>query len=467
MRPLDPIRYVLFTACAAAAVHPLPARSSGFALLEQSASRFGAAFAGTTTAAEDATTNFFNPAGLTHLEQFEVAVVASGIDIKSQFHDQGSQRAFGQLTLGSDGGDAGGSNFVPSAYLATPIGDSLAFGLGVNAPFGLATDYEAGWMGRFQALLSEIKTLNVNPSLAWRVNDRFSIGLGADYQRLDAELTNAVNYSAVVAQGVQRLVGLGQLPAVLAPAVLAANVNLEGGARVEGDDDTWGYNIGLLFDASDATRIGISYRSKMEYEVTGSVTFAAPTVSNVIGAAIVNAVSAAGGPLASGPARVDIELPDIATVSLQQRLGDAFTLYADVGWTGWSSIQELRVVRDTGAVVSVTPEEWEDAWRFALGGAYEMSDVLTLRAGVAYDESAVPDSTRTPRLPDTNRKWLAIGAGWRPSKAITLDFGYAHLFSDDVPLNHSGDSPAASGVLVGEQRSDIDIVSAQFIYRFE
>jgi long-chain fatty acid transport protein len=441
------------------------AHASGFALLEQSASRLGAAFAGTAVAADDATTVFFNPAGLSHLQGPEAIVVASGIEITSEFNDEASQAALGQPP-GHNGGDAGGWNFVPSAYVAAPLDERLAIGLGVNAPFGLKTDYEPGWIGRFQALKSEIRTINVNPSLSWRVNDAFSIGVGVSYQRLDAELTNAVNYTAVVAQGVQQLVALGQLPAAAAPGVIAANAGLEGGARVEGDDDSWGFNVGLLVDLSDTTRLGVSYRSKIEYEVQGAVSFGPPVVAHPIGSAIVTRASAAGGSLSNGPVSVDIELPDIATISLRQQIGKNFTLLADVGWTGWSTITELRVVRDTGETVSFTPEDWEDAWRFAMGGAYEASDKLTLRAGIAYDESAVPDATRTPRLPDTNRTWVAVGARWTPRDSLVLDVGYAHLFSDDVPLNQNAGSTATSGFLIGEQESDIHIVSTQLLYRF-
>ena len=465
MPHFDLHRLISLLSTAGLSLCPIVAHASGFALLEQSASRLGAAFAGTAVAADDATTLFFNPAGLSHLQRPEAIVVASGIEITSEFNDEASQAALGQPP-GHNGGDAGGWNFVPSAYVAAPLNDRLAIGLGVNAPFGLKTDYEPGWIGRFQALKSEIRTINVNPSLSWRVNDAFSIGVGVSYQRLDAELTNAVNYTAVVAQGVQQLVALGQLPAAAAPGVIAANAGLEGGARVEGDDDSWGFNIGLLFDLSDTTRLGVSYRSKIEYEVQGAVSFGPPVVTHPIGSAIVTRASAAGGPLSNGPASVDIELPDIATISLRQQIGKNFTLLADVGWTGWSTIRELRVVRDTGETVSVTPENWEDAWRFAVGGAYEASDKLTLRAGIAYDESAVPDSTRTPRLPDTNRTWVAVGVRWTPRDSLVLDVGYAHLFSDDVPLNQNAGSTATSGFLIGEQESDIDIVSTQLIYRF-
>jgi long-chain fatty acid transport protein len=453
--------------CGAIAIcGPLAAQASGFALLEQSASRLSTAFAGSGVTADDATSMYFNPAGLGRLEQAQLIALTSGIEITSEFRDSGSAAAFGQ-PLGGSGGDAGDWNVVPGAYLAIPLGERFNIGLGINAPFGLKLDYDDGWVGRFQALKSEIETLNVNPSLAMRVNDRLSIGVGVSYQRLQAELTNAVNYSAVVAQGVQQLVAQGLLPAAAAPGIIAANAGLEGGARVRGDDSGWGFNVGVMFDASDTTRIGLSYRSSIDYDVGGTVTFTPPsTVSNPVGAGIVAAASAEGAPLSSGPVSVALEVPDSALLSVQQQVGDKLTLLGDVAWTGWSTVQELRVVRDSGAVVSQTPEHWRDVFRYALGMSYDVKEHLTLRAGAAYDNTPVPDATRTPRLPDADRTWLTAGARWQATDALLIDFGYAHLFSRTVPLNQNAGSTAASGLLVGEQESDIDIVSAQLVYRF-
>ena len=313
---------------------------------------------------------------------------------------------------------------------------------------------------------NEIKTLNLNPSVAWRIGERISLGVGIDYQRLDAELTNDVNYSAVIAQGVQQLVLAGQLPPATGNAVIAANAGQSGRARVRGDDDAWGFNVGALFDLSDSTRLGLSYRSSIDYTVQGTIAFAAPAGADPISNGIIAAASAPGAPLSSGPVNVDLELPDTATLSLQHDFGDKFAVLADVAWTGWSSVQELRIVRDSGVTASVTPEQWRDTWRYALGATYTMSDRITLRAGVAFDETPVPDETRTPRLPDTDRTWVAIGARWQPSPAVLMDFGYAHLFSDTVPLDQDAGNVVASGLLNGHQHSDVDIVSAQLVYRF-
>jgi len=442
---------------------PPVTQASGFALLEQSASRLGTAFAGTAAAADDATTSFFNPAGLVELQGPEAILVASGVGISSRFRDGESRPAFGQ-PLGGQGGDAGGWSFVPSAYVAAPVDENLAVGFAVNVPFGLQLEYAPGWIGRFQALYSDIETVSFSPSIAWRANDRISLGAGVSYQRLRAELTNVVNYSAVVAQGVQQLVAQGQLPPSAAPGVLAANLGLEGATRVQGDDGAWGFNIGLMFDLTAVTRIGLAYRSGISHDVAGSVRFMPPPVTDPIGAAIV--AGASGTVLANGPVSVELELPDSVLLSLRQKLGDRFQLLADVGWLEWSSIPELRVVRDSGSVVSVTPEKWQDVFRYAVGGAYEVSQSLTLRGGVAYDGTAVPDSTRTSRLPDPARTWLAVGARWQPTKSIVLDFGYAHIFSDDVTLDQDAGNVAAYGLVNGKQQSSTDIVSTQFIYRF-
>ena len=244
---------------------------------------------------------------------------ASGIEIGSEFRNDSSVAAFAQ-PLGGNGGDAGDWNFVPAAYFVLPVGDDLAFGIGVNAPFGLKLVYDDGWIGRFQALHNEIKTLNFNPSVAWRIGERISLGAGIDYQRLDAELTNDVNYSAVIAQGVQQLVAAGQLPPATGAAVIAANAGRTGLARVRGDDDAWGFNVGALFDLSDDTRVGVSYRSSVDYTVGGSIAFAAPPGADPIASGIIAAASAPGAPLSSGAVSVDLELPDSATLSLQHRV---------------------------------------------------------------------------------------------------------------------------------------------------
>jgi long-chain fatty acid transport protein len=434
-------------------------------LLEQSASSLGTAFAGTAAAGVDATTIFFNPAGMTRLSGTQLSLVNSGVDITSRFHNGGSTAAFGQPS-GSGGGNAGDWNFVPSVYLSKTLGPRLALGLGINAPFGLQTDYDDAWVGRFQALHSEIKTMNVNPALAFRLTERLSLGVGIDYQRLQAELTNAVDYSAVVAQGVQQLVAAQRLPPQAVPGILSGSTALEGRARVRGDDTGWGFNVGLLWDLSQYTHLGLSYRSEIAYDVRGTARFTSPEASNAVAAGIIAQASAAGAALANGAVSVDLTVPDSAVLSLQQAVGERAHLLVDVAWTGWSSVQELRVVRDSGTTVSVTPERWHDTWRYAVGATYEVRGGITLRAGVAHDQTPVPDATRTPRLPDSDRIWTAFGARWDRGP-LTVDFGYAHLFGDTVPMDQNGGNAVAAGVLRGKQVADVEVMGLQFAFRWQ
>lgn len=447
MRPAV-FRWSGFAVGGIAAAFSHTADASGFALAEQNTSALGNSYAGAAASAEDASTIFFNAAGMTKLDEPAIAVSAIGIDIRSEFHNTASQAALGQ-TLGNEGGDAGGTSMVPAAYFAMPVG-MMRFGLGVNAPFGLKTEYDSSWMGRFQAVKSEVKTINVNPSFAFKFSEAFSLGIGADYQTIDAELTSAINYTALVAQ--------------VSPALVSASAGLQGATKVEGDDSAWGWDIGALLTPVEGTRVGVSYRAAIKYHVTGNATSTAPASGNVQVAGIIAAARA--GALADGPVVLDIELPASARVSLTHDLGDAFELLADVQWTEWSSIQELRVKRPDGTTLSLTPEAWENTWRYALGANFRLNDAWKLRGGVAYDEAPVPDATRTPRLPDGDRKWVSVGAQWRLSESMKLDASYAHLFVSDAGLDQNAGSTSAYGLLNGEQRSNINILGVQLSVNF-
>jgi long-chain fatty acid transport protein len=424
---------------------------SGFALLEQSSSGLGRAYSGTAAVADDATTLFYNPAGMARLTSPEVSLSVAGINVSSHFRDAASQAALGQQ-LGADGGNAGSFTPVPSLYLTWPLSTNVSVGLGVNAPFGLKTEYDSDWIGRFQAVKSDVKTINVNPSLSWRLNEHFSIGAGVDYQHIRAELSSTVNYTAVLAQ--------------VNPALIPVGLGLQGPTRVKGTDSAWGFNVGLLYEIDDANRIGLSYRSSIKYGIEGDVVFSPPTPANPLAAGVIGAVSGTGGPLSNGPVSLALKLPDSAAASYVHSFGDKASLMVDVGWTGWSSVQELRILRTSGATLSLTPEQWKDTWRFAVGGDYQLNPAWTLRAGVARDQSPVPDSTRTPRLPDEDRTWITLGATWNAGNNLKVDVGYAHLFVKDASLNETAGNPLAYGLLNGSQDTKIDIISAQATLKF-
>lgn len=425
------------------------ASAAGFQLLEQNGSGLGNAYAGSAAAAADASTIFFNPAGLTYLSGPQLVAAVNAIDVDTRFSNRNSTNPALITVQGGNGGQAGDLAFVPSLYFSLPLNSQWSVGLGVNAPFGLKTEYDNDWRGRFHAVTSDVKTLNINPTVAFKVNEKVSLGAGVSWQRLDARLTSRVDTSAVVFSN-----GGGVVP------------NAESFAELKGDDTAWGYNLGAMYQVSEATRLGLSYRSAIKYTVTGKATFQNPTLGGLPGLIV-------AGALYNGNIKLDIKLPDTWIFSGEHKLNDRWELLGDVSWTGWAKIPKLDAIRTDGALagttLSHTQENWRNTWRVAIGANYQYSDTLKLRMGTAYDQSPVDkDNYRTPRLPDNNRWWLSFGAQYKLSKAGVLDVGYAHLFIRDSTISNNGQGvdTASKGLIDGKYESSVDILAVQYTHNF-
>lgn len=424
--------------------------AAAFQLMEGNASGLGNAYAGSAAVAEDASTVFFNPAGMSLLPGRNVAFSVDLVRPSAKFDNQGTTGALLNPPGTNEGGDAGDLAFVPAGYFTMQLTDTLTFGLGVGAPFGLKTEYDSDWIGRFYAVKSEIKTVNVNPSLSFKVNDRFSVGAGVNFQRIDADLTSAVNYGGIVAAS-----GGG-----------ASSAGATGLARIKGDDTAWGWNVGMIFKLTDDMRLGLAYRSKMDYTLTGTARFTSPAGGDLVDQAIIDGFNAAR----AGRIRAEVELPDIATFSVHQRLSDRWTMMGDISWTGWSSLQELRVDNiASGENVTTEQLSWRDTWRVAFGGTYAYNDAINLKFGLAWDQTPVRESTRLPRVPDEDRIWLSLGVQWKPTQDSAVDVGYAHLFVKDASVNNNGGdlvSQTLKGTLIGEYENSVDILGVQYSTRF-
>jgi long-chain fatty acid transport protein len=416
----------------AALCAPSLTHAAGFSLLEQTGSGIGYAYAGAAAAPDDASVMFFNPAGLALLGRPEVSVAAHAIDLETKFQDKGSRlplAGLGALPTGSTHDDAGDVIALGNAYLAWPLNDNVALGLAVNTPFGLKTEYDDPWVGRFQGIKSELTTINVNPAIAVKLNDTVSLGFGANYQHAHAELTNAV---------------------MLGPAT-------EGRARLDVDDNTWGWNYGAIFTLPSATRIGVSYRSQMTYSLTGDT-----KVSTLAGLPIA---------AASGPTKVGITFPDSANLSVVHPLNEAFELRADASWMNWSKVGTVYATNTTtGAPRDVLHFGFKDAARVALGVDYKRNEQWSFRAGTAWDQSPVTDDVRTVRLPDNDRWWLSVGTRWRPTPNLMLDAAYAHLFisNTDIALTReqTGAPPSFASTVIGDYDNSVNIVSLQATWAF-
>lgn len=444
------------------------AQGAGFALQEQSGSGLGNAFAGGAASAEDASTIWSNPAGMSRLTSSQIAAALHLVTPSIKFKDNGSVAAQFQ-TLGGTGGDAGSTAVIPNLYVAVPLSRQLAIGLGVNAPFGLVTEYDDTWLGRFQAIKSEVRTINVNPAISWRVSNNLSIAAGADYQHVRATFTNRVNYSAALGQAAQQAAAAGQIPAAVIPSFLAAVPGLEAGARIDGDDSAWGWNVGALWNVDDWSRLGAHYRSRIKYSIAGNVGFDRPSLPTLpaalapVGAALSAGVNAA---LFNGGVSTPIEFPAIANLSYFRTLNDRWDVMADVQWTGWNKIRNLAFTRTTGALLSTTPENFKNAWRYSIGANYRYSDRWMFRGGIAWDQSPVNDTDRTPRLPDEDRVWFSIGAQYKMSPQLRFDIGYTFITAQNASINQNAGSTAANGLIKGDYDAHVNIVSGQVTYSF-
>lgn len=433
------------------------APAAGFAVMEQGVKGLGNAFAGGAAAAEDSSTIFFNPAGMTRLSGRRIEAAAHLILPSARFEDRGSvlnpglpaALGGGGPISGGDGGNGANVVGIPNTYYMHSFSDRFKAGVGLNAPFGLITDYEDGWKGRYHALRSDLRTVNINPAVAYRVNDWLSLGAGFSAQYMRVVLSNAIDLSTVC---LARLT-----PATCAGAGLATpgNPASDGLLRLSGTNWGWGYNLGLLLEPTDATRIGLHFRSRVKHDIDGRADFEAPA-----------ALIAATGAFTATGAKASLDLPETLSVSAHQQLSRQWAVMADVTWTRWSRFKELRVdFANPSQPTSITPQGWRDAYRYSAGVTYVHNDAWTFRAGAAYDETPVRSpELRTPRVPDADRYWIAAGASYRMSERASIDVGYTHIFLDDVRIHNA--EPATGHLLSGRYESHIDILSAQFNWRF-
>ncbi|RAI34648.1 OmpP1/FadL family transporter [Rhodoplanes serenus] len=402
------------------------AAASGFQLREQSSEGVGHAFAGQTAKAYNLSTVFYNPAGMTRLQGSQAAASISWIAPVSRF--SGTNTIGGRPTSGDNGGDAIDDAPLPAMFMMWDVRPDLKLGVAVTSPFGLKTDYNVAWVGRYHALESSILNFNVSPAIAYRVNQNLSIGGAIQLGYTEVTLSQAIN--------------LGRLP--------------DGKVELNGSDLGVGFDIGMLYEFSQHTRVGVNWRSHMDYTLKGSATYDLPVglPAQVI----------AANRLYVSNAKADLTTPDTVSVGLYHELSPKWAVMSDIQWTRWSTFKELRVKYNDGRPDTLTPENWKDTWFFSLGATYHLSERQSLQFGVAYDQAPVDDTTRKARIPDANRYWLAAGYSFTVSPRYKLNLGYAHIFADNAKIYEVG-APTV-GILQGEYKSSVDIFSASLEMKF-
>ena len=419
------------------------AQAAGFMLIEQSVSSMGTAYANGSAGIDDASTIFFNPASMTRLAGQHASggihVIYSQVDVEAEAEYNTNVPNAGQQIDGEDETNADLLAAVPHGGYSHQLNDRTWLGITVNGPFGLKTKYDDNdWVGRYHALRGELRTYNINPAIAFAFNDRVSVGFGISAMYGDGDLTNDVD----------------------AGLLAGSPQNFDGRAELSGDDWAWGWNAGLLLQPNENTRFGLHYRSKVDLELEGDAKLSTPGLPDPR----VNFKQ---------DAELDITMPDTFSLSAWHALTDKLALMADVTWTNWSEVEEIRVKRENG--VRLSEWEWDDAVRVAVGGSYQLDSKWKIRGGVAWDETPTPnDRLRTPYVPDEDRIWLTFGANYRLSKNLSFDVGYAHLFVDDPEIDNGSDAydpttGATEGVhlLDAEYDASVDMISAQVNWTFD
>ncbi|SEO97335.1 OmpP1/FadL family transporter [Aquisalimonas asiatica] len=499
--------------------------AAGFEVPQKGIKEMGVAFGGSAALLEDASAVANNPAGLVRLEGQNVSagltLIQSEFDYDTEVHRELIEDVGGQVP-GDGSGTIDGESIVPHFYYSQRISDDAAWGLGVYAPFGSNTDYPDDWAGRYNATETDIMAVNLNPAFSWRATDTLSVGFGAIVQYFEGTFRNDIDVGYLVAEQVIEQLEDENLaePEGGNEAVvdaLAHRYDVSNDMQVDGI--AYGFNFGLLWEPADGTRIGLSYHSRtrqvaegeadrpetldpdyqqdLEDEIAdisledGLARFCDwdiwndPTIGRCQPDAAPEGAARAVGPLgaAGGDIQLIVDMPEIATLSFYHELTERWAVTGGATFTRWSNVEELRFTYEdesdrggedyTGSGDDVRrrdlvqPFAWEDTWRYGLGVIFTPTETWTFRAGVAYDESPVPDAERrTPRGPDSDRIIGAVGMSWQPTTNLGIDLAYTYTHMEEAEINNRENPAGSQHRIEGEYDGHLHSTAVQVNYAF-
>lgn len=467
-------RLTLLAVGVAGALAAADANAAAFQLKENSAKGLGRAFAGSTSAEGDASVIATNPASMRLLDGTMLQGDVSAISFGAKFRGQGKY-ANGAPISGGNGGDAGMIAPVPAAYFHVPFGekDNMHFGVSLSVPFGFKTEYDRDWVGRYNGVKTELQAVDLGAAFSYDVNPYLSFGASVFVERLDVDLTSAVDGgTAINASAQQRaaatVLARGGTQAQAAAAARQAGIQAaqlgfspgtaDGYLRIKGDEMSVGYTLGMTVSPVEGTNIAFSYRSEVEHKITdGKADF------TMTPAAAAFLASAAPGTFVDSNGRATITLPASATVSFTHRVNDQWKIMADVSRTAWSKFDQVTVDYDSNQPDSVLPFHYRDTTFASIGTEYRMNEKLTLRGGLAYDQTPTTDVHRDVRVPDTTRKWLSLGLTYAASDKMEYSVGYTHLFTKDPNITSTS---ATGNTVTGKYKVTGDVLAASMQYKF-
>ncbi|WP_282248814.1 outer membrane protein transport protein [Vibrio campbellii] len=407
------------------------ANAAGFQLAEYSATGLGRAYAGEAAMADNASAQWRNPAMLTYLEGTQVSVgaiyVNPNIDVDgTSTFVNGSNKASSH--------DFAHDAVIPNFYLSHQYNDKFAIGLAFGTNYGMETDLGKDFAAANFGNEASVTSMEANLNAAYKLNEALSIGGGIRY-----------------------IIADGSIGAVMPPQMGLVKPTLPGQTLkyMEGDDTAWGWQVGAAWQINDNNRLGFAYKSAVDLTLEGHANGLAFNPMN---------------PNAKKAGSMDLTLPATAELASFHQLNDQLAVHASINWTDWSSFKEL-VADFPDKSDLIKSENWEDNYRFAVGTTYTLDQKWTLRSGVAYDMSAVDDKYRTTTIPETDRLWLSVGAGYEWSKNLTLDAGFTYIFAKDAPISEprdASDNEAAllGGAFAGEVTGNVWLIGVQANYTF-
>ncbi len=439
------------------------AMASGFQLFEENGVGVGDYDAGGAAIAEDASTAFYNPAGLTRLDHQQFVASADGIMFNSKFTgtSQWGTNIGNPLTgapllppTGESGTAQGGKDgVIPSFYYSVPINPAMVFAAGLTVPFGLQTMWGDDSIVRYTATESSLTVVDFTPAIGVKLTDQWSVGAGADIERLNATLSS--------------MAGLPSFALATGLPTTAFDTESENTAN----DWGYGYHVGVLYQLTPDTRFGLAYHSQVSFEPTGNSEFEGPMAATPAPTPFLNTQISNNG------ANTSISMPAFTMLSGYTNITPIWAVMGSVTYTQWEIFNHLQlnnveaVVPDlvTGGFdptqISVfIPENFRNTWRGSLGTSVQLTDQWLLRGGVGYDENPTNAVDRNLRLPDGNRFALAIGAHYQASRCIGLDVGYTHLFIDNGGINNTVIFGPQTDTTIGTTSNYANVVGAQITW---
>lgn len=445
------------------------AHASGFQLKENSVKAMGRAFAGSGVAKGDASVVVNNPATMTDFEGTTIQADVTVIDLNAEFKGSGfSGVGLGPLAQplsGSQGGDIGEPTPVPAMSFIHKFDNGLTFGAMVSAPFGLKTEYDRNWIGRYSSTMSEVKTVDLTLSAAYEiVPDRFSVGASFIYEKAEVTLENNIDFGTLM---------LGaSIPG-------ARPQTADGSVSVNGDDTGIGWIVGMNFKPTDKLTIGLTHRSEIDHDLEGNANFTVPASFAGVQPGLAALAANPAAPLT--PAQraqlavlgngfrdtgvtAPLTTPSITSVSVAYQLNDKLALMGDYAETDWHSVQAVTIDFDNPFQPNSSEAfNWSDTRFWSVGAEYQLSEKFTLRGGYAYDETPTTFHTRTTRLPDEDRRWYSLGLSWNATEHLEINAAYTRIEPDTPKI---GLSDSTRHVLYGEYSSDVNLFGLSGRYSF-